>query len=353
MSKMQQMVPARLILHNGERYEGYSPAWQTGAFFGEVVFTTGMVGYVESLTDPSYAGQILTFTYPLIGNYGVPKRSFWESDKIHASGVVIEELSSFYAHYQAEKSLLQWLEAQKVPLLFGIDTRELTKSLRKEGVALGAITQENKDPTSFFDPNTTHLVAKASSPTIKEYGSGKKKIIAVDCGMKDNILRCLLELPVKIKRVPFDYNYLEEDYDGIFISNGPGDPIQCQETIAILQKALLRDKPIFGICLGAQLLALSIGARTYKLPYGHRGQNQPCQTTESGRCYLTSQNHGYAIEEISIPDDWKVTFRNLNDMSVEGISHRTRPFFAVQFHPESAPGPTDAKYLFQQFYELL
>ncbi len=347
------MVPARLVLHNGETYEGSSPAWQKNTFFGEVVFTTGMVGYVESLTDPSYAGQILTFTYPLIGNYGVPKKQLWESGKIHASGVIIGELSPFYAHYQAEKSLLEWLEEQKVPLLVGVDTRALTKSLRERGVALGAITKEKKDPDHFSDPNQTHLVAKVSSPLIKEYGSGKKKIIAVDCGMKENILRCLLQFPVKVKRVPYDYDYLQEDYDGIFISNGPEDPDMCKETIALLQKAILKDKPIFGICLGAQLLALSIGAKTYKLPYGHRGQNQPCQTPESGRCYLTSQNHGYAIEETSLPEDWKVTFRNLNDLSVEGISHRTRPFFAVQFHPEASPGPVDAMYLFKQFYELL
>jgi carbamoyl-phosphate synthase small subunit len=353
MASSLQMVPARLVLHNGERYEGFCPAWQKGAFFGEVVFTTGMVGYVESLTDPSYAGQILVFTFPLIGNYGIPKRELWESGKIHASGVVIAELSPFYAHHQADTSFVEWLEEQKVPLLCGIDTRALTKSLRERGVALGAITREKKDPGHFLDPNQTHLVAQVSVPEIKEYGSGKKKVIAVDCGMKENILRCLLQLPIRVKRVPHNYNYLEEDYDGIFLSNGPGDPVQCQETIAILQKALLKDKPIFGICLGAQLLALSIGAKTYKLPYGHRGQNQPSQAPISGRCYLTSQNHGYAIEETTLPDDWNVTFRNLNDLSVEGIAHCNRPFFAVQFHPEAAPGPVDAMYLFKQFYELL
>lgn len=347
------MLPSRLILHNGETYEGSSPNWQQSIFYGEVVFTTGMVGYVESLTDPSYAGQILVFTYPLIGNYGVPEKELWESHKIHAAGVILQNLSPFYSHYTAERSLLEWLEEQKVPLLCGVDTRALTKSLRTEGVALGAITAETHPPTHFPDPNQTHLVAQVSPCTVTEYGSGPKKIIAIDCGMKENIMRCLLQFPVKVKRVPHDYNFLEEEYDGIFISNGPGDPIQCKETIALLQKAILRDKPIFGICLGAQLLALSIGAKTYKLPYGHRGQNQPCQTPESKRCYLTSQNHGYAIEEDSLPDDWKVTFRNLNDLSIEGISHRTRPFFAVQFHPEASPGPVDAMYLFKQFYELL
>jgi carbamoyl-phosphate synthase small subunit len=248
---------------------------------------------------------------------------------------------------------LQWLEKEKVPLLCGVDTRALTKALRARGVLLGAIAQEKKKIDAFFDPNSTHLVAQVSRRKVEEFGSGKKKIIAVDCGMKENILRCLLKFPITVKRVPYDYDYTREHYDGLFISNGPGDPMQCTETIAILQKALQKDKPIFGICLGAQVLALSIGAKTFKLPYGHRGQNQPCQAEESRRCILTSQNHGYAIDETTLPEDWKVTYRNLNDLSVEGICHRVRPFFAVQFHPEASPGPHDAAYLFEQFYELL
>jgi len=347
------MHTARLILQNGDIYEGVSPSWQKIPFFGEVVFTTGMVGYVESLTDPSYAGQILTFTFPLIGNYGVPDKALWESEKIQVSGVIIDEVSSFFSHYQAKQSLLQWLEKERVPLLWGVDTRALTKSLRAQGVLLGAITSESKKIGSFFDPNHTHLVAQVSRRKVEEFGSGKKKVIAVDCGMKENILRCLLQFPITVKRVPYDYDYTQESYDGLFISNGPGDPVQCAETIAILHKALQKDKPVFGICLGAQLLALSIGAKTFKLPYGHRGQNQPCQAEESRRCILTSQNHGYAIDETTLPEDWKVTYRNLNDLSVEGICHRIRPFFAVQFHPEATPGPNDAAYLFEQFYELL
>lgn len=346
-------VPARLVLQNGEVYEGTCPHWCQENTFGEVVFTTGMTGYVESLTDPSYAGQILTFTFPLIGNYGVPQQKWWESSKIHLRGAIFSEISAFCDHYQATQSLENWLQEQKIPYICGVDTRALTKSLRTQGVALGAITRGKKNPNSFPDPNQTHLVASVSTKKVLEYGKGKKKIIAIDCGMKENILRQLLEFSMEIKRVPYDYDYSEEEFDGVFISNGPGDPILCKETVAILQKALKMKKPIFGICLGAQLLALSIGAKTFKLPYGHRGQNQPCEYLDSGRCFLTSQNHGYAIDEKTLPKDWKVTFRNLNDSSVEGISHRSLPLFAVQFHPEAAPGPVDTQWLFEKFYQLL
>ena len=348
-----KLVPARLVLQNGEIYEGLSPDWCREDLFGEVVFTTGMTGYVESLTDPSYAGQILTFTFPLIGNYGVPEQALWESSKAHLRGVVLSEISPYCDHFQASKSLETWLREQKVPFICQVDTRALTKSLRTQGVALGAITQSEKLPHSFPDPNQTHLVAEVSTKKIREYGQGKKKIIAVDCGMKENIIRSLLEFPIKIKRVPFDYDYSEEEFDGVFISNGPGDPIVCKETVAVLQKALKKKKPIFGICLGAQLLALSIGAKTFKLPFGHRGHNQPCEYLETGRCYLTSQNHGYAIDEKTLPKGWDVTFRNLNDSSVEGIAHEKLPFFAVQFHPEASPGPVDTLYLFEKFYKLL
>lgn len=353
LSSRGKMVPARLILQNGEIYEGSSPEWAVEASFGEVVFTTGMTGYVESLTDPSYAGQILVFTFPLIGNYGVPASHLWESSKIQVRGVVMNEIYSSPIHYQAEQSLESWLKKEKIPFLSGVDTRALTKSLRTQGVALGAIVKSGKTPHAFADPNKTHLVAEVSISSPREYGKGKKKVIVVDCGIKENTIRSFLHYPLSLKRVPYNYDYSEEDYDGVFISNGPGDPIVCKETVAILKKALKRKKPIFGICLGAQLLALSIGAKTYKLPYGHRGQNQPCECLESGRCFLTSQNHGYAIQEKTLPKEWHVTFRNLNDASVEGIAHQTLPFFAVQFHPEASPGPTDTVWLFEKFYQLL
>ncbi len=353
MLSVDKLIPARLVLQNGEIYEGTSPEWCKEDAFGEVVFTTGMTGYVESLTDPSYAGQILTFTFPLIGNYGVPQQPLWESEKAHLRGVVMSEISPFYDHHQAVSSLDEWLKSQGVPYICQVDTRALTKSLRTQGVALGAIVVGEKNPHSFPDPNQTHLVSSVCTKTVREYGKGKKVIIAVDCGMKENIIRSLLEFPLKIKRVPFDYDYSEEEFDGIFISNGPGDPIVCKETVAILQKALKRKKPVFGICLGAQLLALAIGAKTFKLPYGHRGQNQPCEYLENGRCFLTSQNHGYAIDEKTLPKGWEVTYRNLNDSSVEGIAHKTHPFFAVQFHPEASPGPVDNLWLFEKFYKSL
>jgi carbamoyl-phosphate synthase small subunit len=348
-----KLVPARLVLQNGEIYEGESPEWCQEDVFGEVVFTTGMTGYVESLTDPSYAGQILTFTFPLIGNYGFPEKQWWESSKAHLRGVVLSEISSFCDHYQAVQSLERWLHDNKIPFICQVDTRALTKSLRTEGVALGAITQSKKIPHRFPDPNKTNLVETVCSKEIREYGQGKKQIIVVDCGMKENIIRCLSQFPIRIKRVPFDYDYSEEKFDGVFISNGPGDPMVCKETVAILQKVLKKKKPVFGICLGAQLLALSIGAKTFKLPYGHRGHNQPCEHLETGRCFLTSQNHGYAIDEKTVPKEWKVTFRNLNDSTIEGIAHQTYPFFAVQFHPEACPGPVDNLWLFETFYKSL
>ncbi|MES2122699.1 MAG: glutamine-hydrolyzing carbamoyl-phosphate synthase small subunit [Chlamydiota bacterium] len=287
------LVPARLVLRTGEEFEGFSPEWFKKTAFGEIVFATGMTGYVESLTDPSYAGQILTFTYPLIGNYGVPPKDLWESSKIHAHGVIFSQISTYASHYDAQKTLEEWLKEQGVPFLTGVDTRALTKTLRIHGTALGAITREKKKPSRFPDPNLTHLVSVVSTKKVETYGRGTKKVIVVDCGMKENIVRSLLQFPISIKRVPFDYDYSKEPFDGVFISNGPGDPTMCKETVAVLQKAMKKKKPVFGICLGAQLLALSIGAKTYKLPFGHRGQNQPCQDLETGRCYLTSQNHGY------------------------------------------------------------
>ena len=346
------MNPSKLILKSGEIYHGFSPEWQRGDYFGEVVFTTGMTGYVESLTDPSYAGQILVFTYPLIGNYAVPDKSLWESKKIQARGVVIGTATAASDHWNSKQGFLDWLASEKIPLISNVDTRSLTKLLRKGGVALGSISM-GKRPLSFSNPNRTDLIGQVSCKERSVLSNGKKRIVAVDCGMKENIVRCLSRYPLEIIRVPYDCDYSQEEFDGLFISNGPGDPEKASKTISVLKKALALKKPTFGICLGAQLMALAIGANTYKLKFGHRGQNHPCLDLKQNKAILTSQNHGYAIDQESLPADWETTFVSLNDRSVEGIAHKTLPFFAVQFHPESHPGPTDAAYLFDQFYGML
>lgn len=340
------------MLENGDCFNGHSPKWQQDFCKGEVVFTTGMTGYPESMTDPSYAGQILTFTYPLIGNYGVPNPSEWESDQIHLQGIITSELCLKWSHHLGIFAIEEWLHKQKKALITGVDTRRLTKVLRTFGTMRGIITTQ---PYSEVLPEEKrHFVAEVSTQEIKRYGSGVKRIIAVDCGMKENILRELCKFPVSVLRVPYNYDYTEEKYDGVFLSNGPGDPVCCSETIRILQKAMQHNqRPIFGICLGAQLMALAAQGRTYKLPYGHRGQNQPCIELSTKKCFITSQNHGYAIDEASLPGDWTVTFKNLNDGSVEGIAHYNKPYFAVQFHPEAFPGPTDTRWLFEQFYRSL
>lgn len=346
------MHEAELTLENGKRFLGYSPKEQGDAFIGEVVFTTGMTGYIEALTDPSFAGQILIFTYPLIGNYGVPENCDWESAKIHVSGVVIGHLSQHYSHRKATSSLASWLQEQNIPLITDVDTRALTKELRSKGTMFGTIAPKgHKALTS--ENSLKAIVAKVTVPNVQLYKEGQKRIVVVDCGIKENILRSLSHSSHALVRVPYDYDYTKEPFDALFISNGPGDPADCVKTIEILKRALLLKKPTFGICLGAQLLALAGGAKTYKLPFGHRGQNQPCIDLASKRCYMTSQNHGYAIESESLSEDWKVTFKNLNDGSVEGIAHKTLPFFAVQFHPEAAPGPTDTLWLFDQFIKCI
>ncbi len=350
---MDDMVKSTLILETGESFTGLSPINQQPVQFGEVVFNTGMVGYVECLTDPSYHGQILTFTYPLIGNYGVPSKELWESDQGHANAMICDTLSELYARKSAKTSLLSWCQDQHISVMTNVDTRALTKCLREKGVVAGAIVIGDALPTTFPDINQQHLVKEVSIKKPVEIGHGEKTIIAIDCGMKQNIWRLLQKLPYRIKRVPYDYDLSQENYDAVFISNGPGDPTNCHETITTIKKLLDNNKPIFGICLGSQLMALAVGAKTYKLRFGHRSQNQPCLEIKTDRCYLTSQNHGYAIDEQSLPDDWEVTYRHLNDASIQGIAHKNKPFFAVQFHPEAAPGPVDTEFLFEKFQHAI
>lgn len=337
---------ARLDLADGTTFSGVVPEWQTGSYVGEVVFNTGMTGYVESLTDPSYAGQILVFTYPLIGNYGVQIKSA-ESDKIQVNGVIVGQTALHPSHVGSDTSLLGWLNAQDIPILIDVDTRALTKHLRINGTMAGSI---GIHPAK--NMQLKKQLVSIKKPFIYNQKS-KKKVILVDCGAKENILRSLLKLPVQIKRVPYNYDYSNEDYDGVLLSNGPGNPTDYQETIEIVQKALSVGKPIFGICLGNQIMGLAVGAKTYKLKYGHRGHNQPCLESSTSQGFITSQNHGYAIDEKSLPKGWFASFKNLNDKSVEGIEHRTKPFFSVQFHPEACPGPTDTEWLFERFYKSL
>src|SRR3989338_8023476 len=282
-----------------------------GVFYGEVVFTTGMTGYIESLTDPSYSGQILVFTYPLIGNYGVQDKSVWESDKIHATGVVVSEASESFAN---------WLREQNVPLITGVDTRALTKHIRSYGTMTGEIRSTKSEIRNKFQIPKFQIISIKKPKLYNE--QFKKTIVAVDCGMKMNILRELMKLPFRIKRVPHDYDYTGEEYAGVVISNGPGDPVDYQGAIRVTRSAMRQNKPMFGICLGTQIMALAAGARTYKLKFGHRGHNQPVRAISnfqfpiSNNCFITSHNHGYAVDEKTLPKDWHVSFRNLNDGSV-------------------------------------
>jgi carbamoyl-phosphate synthase small subunit len=314
-----------------------------------------MVGYPESLTDPSYTGQILVSTFPMIGNYGVPTNTkteklydFYESDKVQITGLIISDYSFEYSHWNAIKSLGDWLKESNIPGLFDIDTRALTKILREKGSMLGKIEFENQ-PVEFYDPNFDNLVAKASIKVPEIHGDGDIKVVLVDCGVKYNIIRCLLKRGAQVKVVPWDYDFNNEEFDGLFISNGPGDPAMCDITTQYLSKALKGNKPIMGICLGNQLLARAAGADTYKLKYGHRSHNQPVLLHGTDRCFITSQNHGYAIANETIPDDWEPLFINVNDNTNEGIRHKSKPFFSTQFHPEATSGPVDTEFLFDNF----
>lgn len=352
---------ATLVLDDGSFFQGYSFGYENSVA-GEVVFNTAMMGYPESLTDPSYSGQIMTLTFPLVGNYGVPKRTFskngiatfMESEKIHVKALVISDYSREYSHWNAEESLGDWLKGEKIPALYGIDTRALTKLLREKGSMKGKIVMNNED-IDFTDPNLINQVALVSCKEVITYaGTPKsKKVVLVDCGVKHNIIRSLLKRDLTLIRVPWDYDFNELEYDGIFISNGPGDPDTCDATVQNIRKALNGNKPICGICMGNQLLAKAGGATIYKLKYGHRSHNQPVRLVGTDQCFITSQNHGYAVNNESLGRDWEPLFVNMNDGTNEGIKHKNKPFFSAQFHPEACSGPTDTEFLFDKFAAML
>jgi len=356
---MNKSKPIQLVLENGTIFQGKSFGYESPTA-GEVVFSTAMVGYPESLTDPSYAGQILTVTYPLIGNYGVPAdivennlSKFYESEIIHVKGLIISDYSFEYSHWNAEKSLSEWLIEQKIPAMYGVDTRELTKLIRESGTLKGKFVFPDMEEVPFLDTDAINWVAEVSCKEVLTYGNGSKRIVLVDCGVKHNIIRCLLKRDVTIIRVPWDYDFNQLEFDGLFISNGPGNPEYCGTTVDNIRKALDKNIPTFGICMGNQLLCVAGGAKTYKLKYGHRSHNQPVIMAGTDRCFITSQNHGYAVDNHTLGADWEPLFINLNDDTNEGIRHKTKPFFSAQFHPEASSGPTDTEFLFDEFLSTI
>ncbi|XP_058879649.1 CAD protein isoform X3 [Acipenser ruthenus] len=353
-----------LILEDGSVFNGRLFGAITSVS-GEVVFQTGMVGYPEALTDPSYKSQILTLTYPLIGNYGIPKdeeedglSKWFESSKIHVAALIVGENCQNPSHWSSALSLDQWLKEQGIPGLEGVDTRCLTKKIREKGTMLGKLVVDgtSKESIAFDNPDKRNLVKEVSLKEPKVFNpSGSVKMVAVDCGIKYNQIRCLCQRGASVTVVPWDYPLDSKEYDGLFISNGPGDPVFCKETIENIRKVVYEEnpKPVFGICLGHQLLSLAIQAKTFKMKYGNRGHNQPCIHEDTQRCFITSQNHGFAVDPKTLPQDWSVLFTNANDKTSEGIVHNSKPFFSVQFHPEHMAGPTDLVSLFDVFLETI
>jgi carbamoyl-phosphate synthase small subunit len=340
----------KLILSDGTSFEGKSFGAPHSSS-GEIVFATGMTGYPQAFTDPSFSGQILVMTYPIIGNYGVPSKGYWESDKLQINGLIVSNYIDTPSHFQSKVTLDTWLKNENIPGLEIKDTRALTQHLRSKGVMLGKIVFGKDIP--FYDPNRNNLVAQVSTTKIIKKGKGNKKIVIIDCGAKQNITKCFLKRSVSTIMVPWDYDPIKNNlnFNALFISNGPGDPKMADKTILTIKKAMDKKIPIMGICLGNQLLALAAGGDTYKLPYGHRSQNQPCKLVGTEKCYITTQNHGYAIK--TVPKGFTPWFVNANDETIEGIKHTKYPFMSVQFHPEAAPGPMDTEWIFDYFLERI
>ena len=357
------MKNVTLVLEDGTKFHGKSFGYDAPVA-GEVVFNTAMMGYPESLTDPSYAGQLMTLTYPLVGNYGVPPFSieenklatFMESDKIYASAIIVADYSEQYSHWNAVESLADWLKREHVPGITGIDTRQLTKVLREHGVMMGKIIFDDEpDNIPSAEYEGVNWVDRVSFKEIIRYNEGAgKKVVLVDCGVKNNIIRCLINRGVEVIRVPWNYDYTAMDFDGLFLGNGPGDPDMCEDAVNIIRKQMSQSrKPICGICMGNQLLAKAGGATIYKLKYGHRSHNQPVREVGTNRCYVTSQNHGYAVDARTLGNDWRELFVNMNDGSNEGVCHKENPWFTSQFHPEACSGPIDTEFMFDRFINSL
>lgn len=369
------MKDVTLVLQDGTTFQGKSFGYDKPVV-GEVVFNTAMMGYPESLTDPSYAGQMMVLTYPLVGNYGVPPHTvkgerlevsdgqlfdFFESDKIYAKALIVSDYSEQFSHWNGVESLGDWLKREQVPGVTGIDTRALTKVLREQGVMMGRLEFEGVPSVAVsqqqteLDYGAINWVERVSCKDIVRYNEGAgRKVVLVDCGVKQNIIRCLINRGVEVIRVPWNYDYTGMQFDGLFLANGPGDPDRCVEAVDILKKQMsMSRKPICGICMGNQLLGKAAGATIYKLKYGHRSHNQPVREVGTNRCYVTSQNHGYAVDAATLGADWRELFVNMNDGSNEGIRHQTNPWFSSQFHPEACSGPVDTEFMFDRFIEAL
>jgi carbamoyl-phosphate synthase small subunit len=363
-----------LILDDGTVFEGMGFGYST-TVFGEAVFNTGMTGYPEALTDPSYSGQILTLTYPLVGNYGVPDpiakdsdgiRKNFESEMIQARGLVVHELSLTASHWNLSLTLDEWLYDEKIPGISGIDTRELTIKLRTSGVMMGAlavsdtpidVSELKKKLASAKKYNDEEFMNTVSTKEPQIFGSESESIVVIDTGVKNAILRNVRSLGYKVIKVPWNYSIekiLSYNPKGVVISNGPGDPLKCGETMKTAKSLIEKNIPTLGICLGAQILGLAGGANTYKLKYGHRGQNKSCIDLDTNQVYVTSQNHGYCIDPESLKNtDFKLWFTNADDKTVEGIKHKQKKIIAVQFHPEASPGPFDCMFIFEELKKLI
>lgn len=353
-----------LRLEDGTEFHGTSFGYESPVA-GEVVFNTAMMGYPESLTDPSYAGQLMALTFPLVGNYGVPPFTFredglprfMESEKIHARAIIVSDYSQQFCHWNGAETLAQWLQREHIPGITGIDTRQLTKVLREHGVMMGKILFDDMpDQVPEADYAGVNFVDQVSCREVICYNEGaSKKVVLVDCGVKANILRCLIERGVEVIRVPWNYDFNDLEFDGLFLANGPGDPDTCEVAVQNIRRFLANPsvRPCMGICMGNQLLSKAAGATIYKLKYGHRSHNQPVRKVGTNQCFITSQNHGYAVDSSTLPADWEPLFVNMNDGSNEGVRHKKNPWFSAQFHPEACSGPVDTEFMFDDFVKLL